>query len=341
MSPSERAPQKGSYTRLPNEKGNPHFEVGHQVRVEPVRMTPGFVQRRPGVNQGLGIVFFGLVKLSQPVVRIQFIGEGFAQTLTEPLGFVPLPLPDEVIHAVGERIEIGFDDPRPLGGGWPHGVFRLAPAALLVFLSASAWARVIAGYRIHGFHRFLMRAALTSFVPDTDALEKLLRRLKHIACPFCEKTGTLNRHSRLWGNDPLSANGTLDRGQRVFCSNRGRRGGCGRTSSIFFAQVLPRHTFTASLLWKALSGWLAGASIKASWEAAGLPLALDTLYHLLQRLRRRLNELRTALHSLGAPPGSKASDPLRQTFEHLRGVFAADSCPPERFHLRLQRSLLG
>lgn len=186
-----------------------------------------------------------------------------------------------------------------------------------------------------------MPLPLPLFVRDPDALEKALRGLKHSACPFCEKIGTLNRHSFIQGNDPGRVAGTVKRGQRVFCSPRGRRGGCGRTFPIFFAPVLPRHTFTAPLLWKAIAGWLAGASIKASWEAAGLPLALDTLYHLLQRLRRRLNELRTALHSLGAPPGSKASDPLRQTFEHLRGVFAADSCPPERFHLRLQRSLLG
>jgi hypothetical protein len=186
-----------------------------------------------------------------------------------------------------------------------------------------------------------MPIARTIFVPDAEVLEKFLRRLKHSACPFCDKTGTLNRHSRIQGNDTRLANGTVDRGQRVFCSNRGHRGGCGRTFPVFFARVLPRHTFTASLLWKALRGWLRGSSIKASWEAAGVPLALDTFYHLLQRLRRRLNELRTALHTLGAPPGSKASDPLRQTLEHLRGLFASGACPPERFQLRLQRPLLG
>jgi hypothetical protein len=32
------------------------------------------------------------------------------------------------------------------------------------------------------------------------------------------------------------------RGQRAFCSDRGQRGGCGRTVSLFLAVMLPRHS---------------------------------------------------------------------------------------------------
>jgi hypothetical protein len=65
------------------------------------------------------------------------------------------------------------------------------------------------------------------------------------------------------------------RGQRVFCSNRGSRGGCGRTFSFFLAEILPRHTFTASWLWQWLIQWLAGASLKAAVEKLRLPFALN------------------------------------------------------------------
>ena len=73
----------------------------------------------------------------------------------------------------------------------------------------------------------------------------------------------MNRHSRCLGNDLLTANGQRVRGQRVFCSNRGRRGGCGRTFALVLAEVLPRHTVTAPLLWRWLVSWLAGLSLKA------------------------------------------------------------------------------
>lgn len=186
-----------------------------------------------------------------------------------------------------------------------------------------------------------MKTALTVFVSDPVAIEKYLQGIKLQACPFCGKTGTLNRHSRMNGNDTRLASGTVNRGQRVFCSNRGRRNGCGRTFPVFFASVLPRHTFTAPLLWKSLRGWLTGSSIKASWESSGAPLSLDTFYHLLQRLRRKLDALRTALHALAPAPGGTTRDPLRQTLEHLRAVFATDPCPPERFQLRIQRPMMN
>jgi hypothetical protein len=181
----------------------------------------------------------------------------------------------------------------------------------------------------------------TNFVADTQALEKQLQQLKHTLCPFCRRTGNLNRHSRIKGNDPERVEGSVLRGQRAYCSDRGSRNGCGRTFPLFLAHVLPRHTFTARLLWKALADWLKGASIKASWEAAGQPLTLDTFYHLLQRLRRKLHSLRSVLHRQRAPPEICTADPLRQTFEHVRHLFATDTCPLEAFQLQLQRSLVG
>src|SRR5205814_10572874 len=116
--------------------------------------------------------------------------------------------------------------------------------------------------------------------------------LKQQRCPRCGQNETLNRHSRLLGNDPAKTQGQSARGQRVFCSNRGRRGGCGGSFSIFLAEVLPRHTVRAMLLWKLLSQLLTEAGIKAVSETLRLPFALEILYNLLHRLRRRLDALR-------------------------------------------------
>ena len=151
----------------------------------------------------------------------------------------------------------------------------------------------------------------------------------------------MNRHSLLYGNDPEQSDGRCQRGQRVFCSNRGQRGGCGKTFSVFLAQVLPRHTINARLLWKVLSAWLAGASLKASHEEVRLPLALETLYHLVQRLRARLDQVRARLCRQRKAPDSPHEDPLLQTVEHLRQVFCAALCPVSEFQFVFQRPLLG
>jgi hypothetical protein len=165
--------------------------------------------------------------------------------------------------------------------------------------------------------------------------------LKQQRCPRCGKFETLNRHSRSVGNDPLRASGQSFRGQRVFCSNRGRRGGCGRTFSLMLADVLPRHTLTASLVWRWLVEVLAGLSLKAAAEKLRLPFALETVYRLRRGLQRCLDLVRTRLCREQSPPASGQVDPLLQTVEHLRRVFSDSECPPAAFQLHFQRPFLN
>src|ERR1039458_5291384 len=103
-------------------------------------------------------------------------------------------------------------------------------------------------------------------------------RLKQQRCPRCGCADSLNRHSFLYGNDPFDCAKEAIRGQRVFCSNRGQRGGCGKTFSVFLADTLPRHTLTATFLWQWLIQKLAGLSAKAAAEKAKLPIALEPVY---------------------------------------------------------------
>jgi transposase-like protein len=156
--------------------------------------------------------------------------------------------------------------------------------------------------------------------------------LKQQRCPRCGKIETLNRHSVLRGNDPAQTSGQ---------SVRGQRGGCGRTFSIVLAEVLPRHTISASLLWRWLIQLLAGLSLKAAAEQLRLPFALETVYRLRRKLRQRLDSLRTRLCREQQPPPSAQSDPWLQTAEHLQAVFPRVECPPAAFQLHFQRPFLG
>ena len=151
----------------------------------------------------------------------------------------------------------------------------------------------------------------------------------------------MNRHSRLLGNDPSAAAGQTCRGQRVFCSNRGQRKGCGRTFAVFLADVLPRHTVTAVLVWRWLVQWLAGLSLKAAVEKLRLPFALETFYRLRRRLRHRLDGLRTRLSREQTPPVSVQADPVLQTVEHFQAAFPKRSCPLADFQWQFQLPLLG
>jgi len=181
-----------------------------------------------------------------------------------------------------------------------------------------------------------------SFRPRSQRTHGTPFSLKQLCCPECGAAETLNCHSKLYGNDPSSTDGQdrVQRGQRVWCSHRGQRGGCGRSFAIFLADVLPRHTVTGPWLWRLLDRLLAGGSIKAVAEALGLPFALETVYHLLHRLRQRLARVRSALCREQKPPASSQTDPLLQTAEHLQSLFPRSVCPPGDFQLRFQCPLL-
>jgi hypothetical protein len=86
---------------------------------------------------------------------------------------------------------------------------------------------------------------------------------------------------------------------------------------------------------------MAGASIRAAAATLRPSAALETLYHLLSRLRRRLDAVRCRLCQRQRAPVSSQSDPLRQTAEHLQAVFAASLCPLAAFQLSFQQPLLG
>jgi len=179
------------------------------------------------------------------------------------------------------------------------------------------------------------------FVRDEKELAKLFLTLKQQRCPHCATRGMLNRHSRCYGNHTDTAQGQQLRGQEIYCSNRGRRTGCGRTARILFASVLPRHTFSATLLGTCLQLLVRGASIKSAWEQIRPGLSLESVYHILQRFRNRLDAVRAALFRCCNPPRSSQVDPLLQTTEHLRCAFPVESCPLSAFQRHFQSPLMG
>ena len=110
---------------------------------------------------------------------------------------------------------------------------------------------------------------------------------------------------------------------------------------MFLAGVLPRHSFTASGLWSLLATLLAPGSVRGAVHALGLPFGLETVYHLLARLRARLEVLRSRLVRREKEPPSAQVDPLRHTLEHLQKLFPQGCCPVSEFQLAFQQPFLG
>lgn len=145
----------------------------------------------------------------------------------------------------------------------------------------------------------------------------------------------------LRGNDPAAAAGRIVRGQRAFCSDRGQRGGCGKTLPLFLADVLPRHTFNAARLGALLLQLLGGATVQAAAASLRLPFSLEAVHGIVRRCRRRLELVRSCLSRAQPAPASGQTDPFLQTLEHLRQSFAQDPCALAAYQRHFQGAWLG
>lgn len=173
-----------------------------------------------------------------------------------------------------------------------------------------------------------------SIVRDAGHLEKLLCGIKERRCPHCGRVGTLNRHDAVHGKALLADGEEVLRGRRVWCSDRGKRGGCGLTCALLFEWVLPGRSLTAPLVWGVLERLAHGQSVVRAHAEAARAVSLEAIRAMLRRLRRAQTAIRARLP--GAPPPADAANPLIQTVAHLRAVFASALCPIAAFQVAFQ-----
>lgn len=94
------------------------------------------------------------------------------------------------------------------------------------------------------------------------------------------------------------------------------------------------------MLWKLLCRLLADTSVKAGVESFHPPFALETLYHVLSRLRLRIPELPPELHR-EHDDGNGPSDRLLETMRDFQSAFGQEKSPLAQFQLQFQRPLMG
>lgn len=155
----------------------------------------------------------------------------------------------------------------------------------------------------------------------------MLVPLKLRPCPRCMRVGHLNRHGYLRGYSE-GADSRAVRGVRIFCCNRGRRGGCGSTHTEFATGIIPGCRLLASTVWTFLSLVLQGLSrMKAAKRTNALATEPGRARRLWKRVSDALPTLRANLSRIGKPPDHSGASHVVQTIAHMACVFKDSSCP--------------
>lgn len=168
-------------------------------------------------------------------------------------------------------------------------------------------------------------------------LDGFYSTLKLTPCPHCNAVGNLIRHGFLRGyNEELPPKKTI-RASRVFCSNRKRATGCGRTFSVWMASRIRRLTLSADSLWTFLSSVLSTGNKWRAFAKLNCSLSDSAPYRIWKRFENAQSAIRTALSALCEPPKSTADGPAEMTLAHLQKAFQGHLlCPVAAFAATLQ-----
>jgi hypothetical protein len=176
---------------------------------------------------------------------------------------------------------------------------------------------------------------------ETEAeFEDFYIRLKLIMCPHCNIRGCLIRHGYLYGYSE-SDTSIIKRGHRIYCSNRNRKNGCGRTFSVLVSVFIKNFMITANTLWRFLKKVTEGKSLAGAFRESGGPIDRSSIYRIFKRFRDHQVRIRTYLVRLKDPPKLKhIKSAAIQTILHLKIVFKQSSCPVAQFQHHFQASFL-
>lgn len=181
----------------------------------------------------------------------------------------------------------------------------------------------------------------TVYVADSAEFDCHRDRLKLRPCPHCRAVGYLVRHGYLRGyGDHCSEK--IRRGWRVFCSNRGKRDGCGKTYAVLLSTCLYQRRVDAGRLWNFLRAILEGASRQHAWETVAASFCMETGYKLWASFIRNQSHLRSFLHRWVKPVAMDSIvAPTLQLIAHLKAAFPRSSCPAASFQNTLQQAFLA
>jgi hypothetical protein len=182
------------------------------------------------------------------------------------------------------------------------------------------------------------------YYPSVHAIQQQTLQLDHEQCSHCKQSQQLVSHGFIHRKRVGALPAAI--GKRVFCSNRRRRTGCGRTVQLYLDSTLRYLHYAAGVVEAFLLALLAGMTIQRAYlEATGTEVPRNA-YRWLSKVWAQLSAYRSLLHQPqlpDMPQTATANRPLRRcllmaTAEMLLRQWGPPLCAG--FQRKWQRSFL-
>ena len=182
------------------------------------------------------------------------------------------------------------------------------------------------------------------YYPSLLAIQQQTLQLENERCMHCQQAHQLMSHGFIHrkrvGAEPHAV------GKRVFCSNRNRRTGCGRTTRLYLDSTVRYLHHAGFAVVAFVLSLLAGMTIERAYAQAAGDAAPRNAYRWLNRLCAQLSVYRSLWFRPPPPHPPQAVTAnrhprrglLASTFEGLLQRFAQPLCAS--YQRQLQRSFL-
>ena len=131
----------------------------------------------------------------------------------------------------------------------------------------------------------------------SDNWQLACKRAKTKPCRFCNCSGCIKNHGFLRGVHPDKHLLEI-RGIRFLCSDRHGNKGCGRTFSLLFNHILPRHSTRSTNLSDFFDTLLNFNNVHAALYHSAVPFSLRTAYAWLKKLKNSQAVIRSNIRAV-------------------------------------------
>jgi hypothetical protein len=193
---------------------------------------------------------------------------------------------------------------------------------------------------------FCLIAFMQRFFVDFETLDRFTLSLacfdETLQCPHCLKSSHLVSHGIVYKQRSIRVRERI--GKRVLCSNRYHHSGCGRTTQLYVAQVIPAVQYSAAQVFVFLTSLLVNVSIEQAYQVATGQASSRNAWRWLRKLMAHLSDYRCFLEVRCAPITTRFQRRSRRlklllpTLQHLFSVLP--HCPCAHYQLQRQHTFI-
>lgn len=121
-------------------------------------------------------------------------------------------------------------------------------------------------------------------------MKKFLAELKTQTCPHCSNKTYLIAHSIVYRKTRYGS--SITTGQRIMCSNRNNKNGCGRTFQLYLNNHIPRIHYSANEINLFLKSLIENKTIQKSYQMATSTQDQRNAYRWINKIKKKIFELK-------------------------------------------------